>query len=93
MVKEMLRVLKPGGLLVLTTDYNFPRSSSLESSNIDIKNLLEVEGCELVGAKTEHALPGYEDFDSAKLVNDGNLDISNYMDVLQTSIGFVLKKN
>ena len=89
---EMLRVLKPGGLLVVTVDFNIPRDNCLLESNVDVASLMNQEDADLVGKRGPDLFPGEEGFDYYRLIQDSDIDIVNYYDVLQTSIGFVLQK-
>lgn len=92
MMSEMVRVLKPGGILVLTTDLNIPRSNSLLEANVNVKNLLSVEGVEMLGSKCPEPFYGEDGFSVEKIIANGDIDISNYQDALQTSLGIVLRK-
>lgn len=92
MMEEMVRVLKPGGILVLTTDLNIPRSNCLLESNINVKNLLSVAGVEMVGSKSPEPFYGEAGFSVDKVIANGDIDISNYKDALQTSLGITLRK-
>lgn len=92
MMDEMLRVLKQGGLLVVTVDFNIPRDNCIFESNVDVANLMSVEKTEILANRCDEALPGETGFDVHKLISNGDIDISNDLDTLQTSIGFVLRK-
>jgi len=92
MMKEMVRVLRPGGLLVVTVDFNFPRSDCVLESNVDVHSLLSIEGVELYGKRTSEKFYNEPDFDVQALYANADIDICNYMSTLQTSVGFVLRK-
>lgn len=92
MMSEMVRVLKPGGILVLTTDLNIPRNNSLLEANVNVKNLLSVQGIEIVGSKCPEPFYGEEGFSVEKVIANDDIDISNYQDALQTSLGITLRK-
>ncbi|MEX2055139.1 MAG: class I SAM-dependent methyltransferase [Candidatus Andersenbacteria bacterium] len=92
MMEEMVRVLKPGGLLVLTTDLNIPRSNSLLQSNVNVQNLLGTPGVKMVGERCAERFYGEEGFSLEAVVAQGDIDISNYQDALQTSLGITLQK-
>ena len=49
-VKEMVRVLKPGGLCVITVDFYIPRGKFLLESNVNIKNILNIDGIDVIGS-------------------------------------------
>lgn len=93
MMAEMIRVLKPGGILVLTTDLNIPRSNSVLEANVNVPNLISAPGTEMVGNKSPEQFYGEEDFSVEQVIANGDIDISNYQDFLQTSLGITLKKN
>lgn len=92
MMSEMIRVLKPGGLLVVTTDLNIPRSNLVIESNVNVKNLLSVPGAEMVGTRCAERFYGEEGFSVERVIANGDIDISNYQDSLQTSLGITLRK-
>ncbi len=92
MMDQMIRVLKPGGLLVLTTDYNLPRDNCLAESNVNIANLLAVEGAEMYGTRCDEPFPGEEGFTVEALIRNGDIALDTYMGTLQTSIGLTLRK-
>jgi hypothetical protein len=92
MMKEMVRVLKVGGFLVLTVDFNIPRNNCLLQSNVDVENLISIEGTEIYGKRCPELFPGEKDFNFYELINNSDIDITNYYDTLQTSLGFVLQK-
>ena len=93
MMSELVRVLKPGGLLVLTTDFNFPRTDCRLDSNVDVANLLSVDGVRREEKRCPEAFYGEPDFDWRVLIENGDIDVSNHAEILQTSIGFVVRKN
>jgi len=92
MVDEIVRVLKPGGLLVVTVDFNIPRDNCILESNVDVANLMSVNKTKVYGSRCTELLPGENGFDFHQLVANSDIDIVNYLDTLQTSIGFVLRK-
>ncbi len=92
MMEEMIRVLKPGGILVLTTDLNIPRSNCLLEANVDVQNLTSTRGVEVVGSRCPEPFYGEEGFSVEKVIANGDIDISNYQDALQTSLGITLRK-
>ncbi|NVM34376.1 MAG: class I SAM-dependent methyltransferase [Candidatus Lokiarchaeota archaeon] len=91
-VKEMIRVLKPGGICVITVDFFIPRRNVLLESNVDITHLINVEGVKLIGKKINELFPGEQNFNYINLIENPDIDIYNYKDLLQTSIGLTLKK-
>lgn len=92
MMLEMIRVLKPGGILVLTTDLNIPRSNSVLEANVNVQNLVSAPGAELVGNTSPEPFYGEEGFSVEQVIANGDIDISNYQDFLQTSLGITLRK-
>ena len=92
MMNEMIRVLKPGGLLVVTVDFNIPRDNCDLDSNVDIANLISIDGAEIYGEKCNDPFPGEKGFNFHQLIRNSDIDIVNYGDTLQTSIGFTLRK-
>jgi hypothetical protein len=91
-VSELVRVVKPGGLVAITVDLNIPRSDCLQESNIDVKNIMEIPGLELAGQRQDEPVPFEAGFGAGRIIHNGNIYIENYLDTLQTSIGIVLKK-
>ena len=91
-MQQLIRVLKPAGLLVVTVDFNFPRDNCLLESNVNVANLLAVDNAELYGDRCRLQFPGEEGFDPDALIREADIDIVNYWDTLQTSIGLTLKK-
>lgn len=92
MTSEMIRVLKPGGILVLTTDLNIPRSNSRLEANVNVQNLISAPGAEMVGGRCPEKFYGEEGFSVERVIANGDIDISNYQDFLQTSLGITLRK-
>lgn len=92
MMSEMIRVLKPGGTLVLTTDLNIPRSNSLLEANVNVQNLTSTPGVEVVGSRCPEKFYGEDGFAVENVIINGDIDISNYQDALQTSLGITLRK-
>ena len=93
MMSELIRVTKPGGLLVLTTDYYFPRSNCLATCNVDIANLMAVDGVTVHGNRCDERFPGEDGFSPSQLIDNGDIDIANHGDILQTSIGLTFRKD
>lgn len=91
-MNEMIRVLKPGGRLVVTVDFNMPRSNCLLESNVDVAELLRVPGAKMTGSRCTEPFPGEEGFDPYGLIRNGGIDVCDYYNILQTSIGFILTK-
>lgn len=91
-MKEMIRVLKPKGLCVVTLDFYFPNDLILLESNINVKNLIDIEGAELYGNKIDLAFPGENNFDYKNILKHKGIHITKYPRYLQTSIGFTLQK-
>ncbi|MFX1570563.1 MAG: class I SAM-dependent methyltransferase [Promethearchaeota archaeon] len=91
-VKEMIRVLKPGGICVITVDFFIPRRNVLLESNVDITNLMKIEGAKLIGKKIHELFPGENNFNYVNLIENSDIDIHSYNNLLQTSIGLTLKK-
>ncbi len=92
MMKEMVRVLKKGGLLVVTVDFLFPMNGVILESNLNIKNLIEATGLTLVNEDFKKQLYGYEDFNIDNLMKIPNLIAKSYSGVTATSIGLVFRK-
>jgi len=92
MMGEMVRVLKPGGLLALTTDYYLPTDVFPAEENIDVANLLTMPHTEPVGPRGAEPFPGEADFDWPRLIHNSDILFENYSGALQTSIGFTLRK-
>lgn len=92
MMAELVRVLKPGGLLVLTTDYYVPRDNCLAESNVDIANLFAVDGADREGDRCPEPFPGEEGFSVEALIRNGDIALDTYAGILQTSVGITLRK-
>jgi SAM-dependent methyltransferase len=91
-ISELARVLKPGGLLVITVDFNIPRDNCLLESNIDVRNIIESAGLEAVGARCLEPFPGETGFDRNAVIDNGDIYLEDYLGTLQTAIGLVLRK-
>ena len=91
-MKEMIRVLKSGGLCVITVDYNIPRTKEDPISNVNVANLINMVGIESVGIRTEEKFPGEPDFNYINLIENPDINISSYFNQLGTSIGLTLRK-
>lgn len=91
-ISELLRVLKPRGLLVITVDFNIPRDNCLPASNIDVRNLIAHDGIRPVARRARERFPGEEGFSVSDVIANSDICIENYDDTLQTSIGIVLEK-
>jgi len=92
MMREMVRVLKPGGRLVLTTDVWIARDNCPAEALIDVANLLSVEGVRALEPRCDEPLPGEDGFDPHRLIQNGDIDIVCHGDLLQTSVGITLQK-
>ena len=92
MMNEMIRVLKPGGLLAITVDFNIPRDNCVLESNVNVANLISIDGAEIYGEGRSDLFPGEKGFNFNQLISNSDIDIANYCDTLKTSIGFVLRK-
>jgi SAM-dependent methyltransferase len=91
-VEEMIRVLKPGGLCVITVDFYIPRENVLLESNVNIKNLINIEGAEMIGKRVNESFPGEDGFNYIDLIKNSDFNVINYYDLLQVAIGFTLRK-
>lgn len=91
-MNEIIRVLKPGGICVITVDFFIPRDNLLLKSNVNVKNLMDIRNTEIVGNSIKTPFFGEKDFKLNKLIRNSDIDIVNYCDILQTSIGFTLRK-
>lgn len=89
---EMIRVLKPEGICVITVDYTIPRTNIALNSNINVANLLSTKGVELVGRRNKDLFPSEPGFNYIKLIENSDISISSYTNVLTTSIGLTLRK-
>ncbi len=92
MISEMVRVLKPNGICVITVDYQIPRTNDDLNSEINVANLLNTKGVELEGIRNKDQFPGEPDFNYIKLIENSDISISSYVNVLTTSIGLTLRK-
>ncbi len=92
MARELARVLRKGGLLLITLDIVFPRRGCLAAANIDVRNLIDATGLELVGGNHPLGVPGDPDFSLAALEASPELDIQDYQGILGTSLGLVFRK-
>ena len=91
-ISELIRVLKPGGLLVVTVDFNIPRNNCLLESNIDVRNLYESADAQIVGIRCPESFPGEPGFDRNAVIDNGDIYLEDYLGTLQTAIGLVLRK-
>jgi hypothetical protein len=91
-ISELIRVLKPGGLLVITVDFNIPRNNCLLESNINVRNLYELIGAEIAGVRCPESFPGETGFDRNAVIDNGDIYLEDYLGTLQTAIGLVLRK-
>lgn len=92
MMQEMTRVLKPGGLLVLTLDVVFPERDCILDANIHVRNLIDAcPNLELLG-EISHAVYPDQGFSMARLQSDADVDIQDYQGILGTSLGLVFRK-
>jgi len=92
MLTEMIRVLKPNGLCVITVDYIIPRTKTALNSNVNVANLINTKGAELEGRRNEDLFPGEPDFNYIKIIENCDISISSYTNVLTASIGLTLRK-
>lgn len=92
MLAEMIRVLKPNGLCVITVDYIIPRAKTTLISNINVVNLIDTKGAELEGRRNKDMFPGEPDFNYIKIIENCDISISSYTNVLTASIGLTLRK-
>ena len=92
MISEMVRVLKPNGICVITVDYQILRTNDDLNSEINVANLLNTKGVELEGIRNKDQFPGEPDFNYIKLIENSDISISSYVNVLTTSIGLTLRK-
>lgn len=92
MMREMARVLKKGGLLIITLDIIFPVAGARLECNVDVKNLIESSGLRLQGTLPGEGFYGYPDFSMEKLMEKSDLDIQDYTGVKGTSLGLIFKK-
>jgi ubiquinone/menaquinone biosynthesis C-methylase UbiE len=92
MMKEMARVLKKGGLLVVTVDFLFPLGGVVPESNLNIKNLVESAGLVLLNGDFKNELYGYDGFRIERLMKQPDLVAQSYSGVTGTSIGLIFRK-
>ena len=92
MMKEMARVLKRNGLLIITLDIVFPVAGAVLECNVDIRNLIESSGLLLINADFKEGLYGYPSFDMNALMYKPDLDIQDYTGVRGTSVGLIFRK-
>jgi ubiquinone/menaquinone biosynthesis C-methylase UbiE len=92
MMKEMARVLKKGGLLIVTVDFLFPKGGVILESNVHIKNLVESSGLFLLNGDLKNELYGYNGFRIERLMRQPNLVVQSYSGVTGTSIGLIFRK-
>lgn len=92
MMDEMVRVLKPGGLLVITVDYYIPRGNPDQPPAVDVEDLMSIDTAKRYGNRCETLFPGEEGYDFNAIIADPDIYISDYCDALQSSIGFVMEK-
>jgi SAM-dependent methyltransferase len=92
MMKEMARVLKKGGLLIVTVDFLFPKGGVILESNVHIKNLVESSGLFLLNGDLKDDLYGYNGFQIDRLMRQPNLVAESYSGVTGTSIGLIFRK-
>jgi SAM-dependent methyltransferase len=91
MIREMVRVLKKDGLLILTLDVMFPDSRTCLEGNIDVKNLLDASGLMFLGGIPE-GFYGSRPFDMRNVLLKKDLDIQDYTGVIGTSLGLIFRK-
>ncbi|MBL8025795.1 MAG: class I SAM-dependent methyltransferase [Fibrobacteres bacterium] len=92
MMQEMARVLKKGGLLIITIDVMYPAEGIILEANINVKNLIESSGLQLVGPEPEAGFYGYDNFDMQAILRDNEIDVQDYTGVKGTSLGLILRK-
>jgi ubiquinone/menaquinone biosynthesis C-methylase UbiE len=92
MMREMARVLKPGGLLVVTLDVMFPERGAVLECNVNVMNLIQASGLELLGPEIPAGYYGHPDFYINNLKQMKDLDIQDYTGVRGTSLGLIFKK-
>ena len=93
MMREMVRVLKPGGLLIVTVDFTLPQEEFFFEANVDVKNLIEnADGASLLTPPSHRNFYGYDGFDLESIKKDPSVEIVHYAGLYSTAVGFVLKK-
>ncbi|MFH0920466.1 MAG: class I SAM-dependent methyltransferase [Fibrobacterota bacterium] len=92
MMKEMARVLKKGGLLIITLDIIFPENGALLECNVDVRNLITASGLTLEGALPVQGVYGDNTFRMEQLMAAPGLDIQDYTGVRGTSLGLIFRK-
>lgn len=92
LMKQLARVLKPGGILLVTVDFNLPTPNFPLEANINCQNLIESNSLKICGEIEEGKLYGSQAFDIQKVLDDADVDIVDYKNTLQTSVGIKLKK-
>jgi cyclopropane fatty-acyl-phospholipid synthase-like methyltransferase len=91
MIGEMARVLKKGGLLVITLDIMFPDGRTRAECNIDVRNLIDSSGLTLLGEVPE-GFYGTPYFEVQSVQRKKDLDIQDYTGVRGTSLGLIFRK-
>lgn len=91
MIREMARVLKKGGLLLLTLDVIFPEHGAVLECNIDVAALVRASGLTMVGAVHE-GVYGEPDFDLNRVRRRKGLELQTYTGVTGTSLGLIFRK-
>jgi SAM-dependent methyltransferase len=93
MMREMARVLKPGGLMIVTVDFTLPHELFLLEANVDVKNLIsDLASMEVVGEFDPSRYWGFDEFKLENITKDVGVEIISYMGLFTTAIGFVLRK-
>jgi hypothetical protein len=92
MMQQMVRVLKPGGILMVTLDVMFPERGAVLECNVNADNLVRAAGIELLGGPVKPSYYGRPDFDIKKLAAMPDLDIQDYTGVVGTSLGLIFRK-
>jgi ubiquinone/menaquinone biosynthesis C-methylase UbiE len=92
MMREMARVLKKGGLLVVTLDMVFPQKGAVLECNVNVRNLIDAAGIRLLGPLPAPGVYGDHNFRMEDLERLSGLDVQDYQGVVGTSLGLVFKK-
>jgi len=92
MMREMARVLKKGGLLVVTLDMIFPQKGAVLECNVNVRNLIDAAGIRPLGPLPAPGVYGDRNFRMEDLERLPGLDVQNYQGVVGTSLGLVFKK-